>query len=251
MESYQLEIQDGVAIIRLANGKSNTINAQLITDLSARLDHLNLDREVNALVLASADPKFFSIGFDIPNLFDLSKAGFLDYYQKFNQFCLQLYTSPKPTVAAITGHAIAGGCILTLCCDYRIIRDSRALMGLNEIKLGVPVPYAAGQILGQIVGARIGRDIVESGEFSSPEESLEMGLVDQVLSLEEVLPAAVNKAASLAADSPDAYALIKANRVEAVAAQIRKRLPEKERVFVERWYAPETREKLRDAMEKF
>lgn len=77
---------------------------------------------------------------------------------------LALYTLPKPVVAAITGHAIAGGCILALCCDYRFISEGRKLMGLNEVKLGVPVPYLADRVLHALVGTRYAREIIESGE---------------------------------------------------------------------------------------
>ena len=99
----------------------------------------------------------------------------------------KLFTFPKPTAAAISGHAIAGGCILTLCCDYRYIAEGRKLMGLNEIKLGVPVPYVADCILRSLVGFRHAREIMESGDFYQPETSFQKGLVDAVLPLENVL----------------------------------------------------------------
>ena len=105
----------------------------------------------------------------------------------FNQVCMELYTMPKPTVAAVTGHAIAGGCILALCCDYRFAAEGRKLMGLNEIRLGVPVPYLADCVLRQIVGARNAREIMETGEFYLPEQSLQIGMIDRVLPLEKVV----------------------------------------------------------------
>jgi enoyl-CoA hydratase/carnithine racemase len=158
---------------------------------------------------------------------------------------------PKPTVAAIAGHAIAGGCILALCCDYRVIGDGRKLMGLNEIKLGVPVPYVADRILRDLVGGRHARQVVESGDFYRPEEALSLGLVDQVCPAEQVLSQAIDRASQLGSSSPEAFAMIKRNRVERLEAEILARLEDKEGLFVERWYSEEARARLREAMEKF
>jgi len=162
-----------------------------------------------------------------------------------------LYRWPKPTVAAIPGHATAGGCILALCCDYRFITEGRKLMGLNEIKLGVPVPYPADCILRQVVGTENAREIMDTGEFYPPEKLLQMGMVDQVLPLDQVLPKAIEKARLEGALPDETFGLSKRSRVGKIEAQILERLAEQEQLFVERWYSDETRERLREAMKKF
>ena len=184
MDTISVEYHESVGIIRLARGIPNPINRQLIQECSAILHDWMKQNEVTGIVLTSENDKFFSIGFDIPHLFPLSKKEFAGFLSDFNQLCLDLFTFPKPTVAALTGHATAGGCILALCCDHRFIAEGRKLMGLNEIKLGVTVPYAADQILRSIVSPRAARDIVEQGEFYEPSQSCTMGLIDQVLPLE-------------------------------------------------------------------
>jgi enoyl-CoA hydratase/carnithine racemase len=247
----KVTVEDGVAVVRLDRGVINALNLQLIKELAETLQRVKLDSEVQGLVLGSANDKFFSIGFDIPQLFELPRDDFGRFYQAINRLFLDLYTLPKPTVAAITGHAIAGGCILALCCDYRFIAEGRKLMGLNEIKLGVPVPYPADCILRHLVGWRFARDVMESGEFFESEKLLRMGMVDQILPLEQVLPSSIEKSRALGALSPAAFAMIKRNRVEAVAAQILAHLEDKERLFVERWYSDEVRERLKEAMAKF
>jgi enoyl-CoA hydratase/carnithine racemase len=251
MELIHRQYHDGVTLLQLNRAVTNALNLQLVRELSENLKRARDDPKVRGLVLGSTNDKFFSIGFDIPELFELAKDDFVPFFQTFNRLCLDLYTWPKPTIAAITGHAIAGGCILALCCDYRLIAQGRKLMGLNEIQLGVPVPYVADRILEQLVGAQNAREITYTGKFYSPEALLPMGMIDQVLPLEQVLQQAIEKAKSLGALPPDAFAMIKRNRTEIVEAQIQERLTEKEQYFIECWYASQARERLREAIKKF
>ena len=246
-----VECHDTVAVVRLARDVTNALNLRFVQTLSQTLEHLKNALDTRSLVLASTNDKFFSIGFDIPHLFELSEDEFRVYYQAYNRVCLDLYTLPKPTVAAITGHAIAGACILALCCDYRLIAEGRKLMGLNEVKLGVPVPFPGDRILFHLVGTRHAREIMEMGEFYPSEELLQMGVVDQVLSLEQVVPTAIEKAAALGALPQEPFAMIKRNRVGPVESEILAQLEAKEQAFVDLWYADETRERLKEAMEKY
>jgi enoyl-CoA hydratase/carnithine racemase len=240
-----------IATIKLNRGVTNALNLEMVQDLAKVLENLRINSDVRALVLGSSNEKFFSIGFDIPNLFELSQNDFSEFYKAFNQACMALYTLPKPTVACLTGHAIAGGCILALCCDYRVIGEGRKLMGLNEIKLGVPVPYLADCILQSIVGKRTARDVVEYGEFFESEVSLKKGLVDEVVPQSEVMTRAMEKAEVLSLMPPAAYQGIKKNRVEDVETRIRSKWEAQQRDFVELWYSEDARKRLREAMEKF
>jgi enoyl-CoA hydratase/carnithine racemase len=251
MKMIRIEHHGEVAIVRLDRDVTNAIDLRIVEELSETLEGVRRDPGVHGLVLGSSNEKFFSIGFDIPQLFGLAREDFKSFYQKFNRACMDLYTLPKPTIAAITGHAIAGGCILALCCDYRFIAEGRKLMGLNEIRLGVPVPYLADCILRHVVGVRCAREITDTGEFYQPEESLQMGMVDQALPLEQVFPKSIEKARLLGALPQEPFAMIKRNRVEMVEAEILTRLEEREQFFIECWYSDETRARLREAMERF
>ncbi len=251
MGMIDTEQREQVAVVKLDRSVTNALNLQLLNELTAALQNVQDDGDVHSLVLGSSNEKFFSIGFDIPALFELTREDFTVFYRAFNRFCIDLYAFPKPAIAAIPGHAIAGGCILPLCCDYRFIAQGRKLMGLNEVKLGVPIPYPADRILREIVGARVAREVVEVGEFYPSEDLLQMGLVDQVVPLEQVMTKSIEKAAALGALPQPAFAKIKQNRTEMVRAQILERLEEKERSFIECWYSGETRERLKQAMEQF
>ena len=247
----RIEYHNKVAIVKLDRNVTNALNLEFVNELTETLKKVKHNSDVYSLVLSSSNEKFFSIGFDIPQLFELSRNDFRVFYQAFNRLCMNLYTFPKLIIAAITGHAVAGGCILALCCDYRFIADGRKKMGLNEIKLGVPVPYPVDCILRQIVGFRNAREIMDTGEFYESEKLLQMGMVDLILSLDQLLLKSIERAKLLGALSQDAFAMIKRNRVEMVEAQVLTKLKEKEEFFLECWYSAETRKRLKEAMAKF
>jgi enoyl-CoA hydratase/carnithine racemase len=240
-----------VAVVKLDRNTTNALNLELVDELADILQRVKHNSDAYSLVLSSSHEKFFSIGFDIPQLIGISKDDFAIFYRTFNRTCIDLYTFPKPTIAAVTGHAVAGGCILALCCDYRIIAEGKKKMGLNEIKLGVPVPYPADCILRQIVGFRNAREIMDTGEFYQPEKLLQMGVVDQVLPQEHVLTQSIEKARLLSAMPQHAFDMIKRNRVEMIKLEVLSKLQEKEQFFLECWYSDETRKRLREAMAKF
>lgn len=243
--------RESVALVELNRDTTNALSPELVGELAETIEKAESEPGVRALVLSSANDKFFSIGWDLPRLYDLPEESFRRFYELFNRTCMALYTLPKPTVAGLRGHAVAGGCILALCCDYRIMAPGHKLMGLNEIKLGVPVPYAADCILQSIVGPRTARDVVESGDFYEAEASLAKGLLDEVVPQDEVTARAVERARVLGAMPPEAYAGIKANRVEAVEARVAAALEKKQREFIAMWYTEEPRKRLREAMKKF
>jgi len=251
MKLIRTEYRDKVAILKLNRGITNALNLKLVNQLAENLQKVKDDSDVHSLVLGSSNEKFFSIGFDIPELFELTRKDFEVFYRAFNRVCMDLHTLTKPTIAAITGHAIAGGCILALCCDYRFIAEGRKLMGLNEIKLGIPVPYPGDCILRQLAGTRNAREIMDTGEFYHPKESLQKGMIDQVLSLKRVLSKSIEKAKMLGALPHEAFGMIKRNRVEMVQAQVLAHLAEKEQHFIECWFSGEARVRLKEAIKKF
>jgi enoyl-CoA hydratase/carnithine racemase len=251
MVKAEIERHGNVAVLRLNNGVTNPIDLDFVNLISDVLLDVKKDEKVTSLVLASGNDKFFSIGFNIPELYDLERKDFGTFYRAFNKLSLDIYTFPKPTIAALTGHAIAGGCVLAICCDHRIIADGRKLMGVNEVKLGVPVPYPAYVMLEQLVGPRNAYKISSTGDFFEPEKALELGMVDNVLPVNEVMKAALEKVGSLGAMPRNAFEVIKQNSVEDVSAKITEREDEMERKFIDCWYSDGTRALLKEAMKKF
>jgi enoyl-CoA hydratase/carnithine racemase len=251
MELILTKYDDNIAILTLNRGVTNPWNLELVNTLREILHQIRDNPKVGGIVLTSPNHKFFSIGFDIPELFPLPKDDFKLFYTSFNQLCLDLFTFPKPVIAAITGHAVAAGCIITMCCDYRFIAEGRKLMGVNEIKIGVPIPYPASCIMQALVGFRTNRDLNDFGEYYPAEELQKMGLVDKVLPLEKVLPESIAHIKKIASFPSYAFSMIKHNRTEVIAERIRAHLTEQDEYFIDCWYSEETRMLLQEAMKKF
>jgi Delta3-Delta2-enoyl-CoA isomerase len=251
MEMVSVKHHGRVALIKLNHGVANALSPKFVHELGAVLRRVREDVTVNGLVLTGSNEKFFSIGFDIPELFEMNKDDFRGFYRVFNQTCLDLFTLPKPTVAAITGHAIAGGCILALCCDYRFIAQGHKLMGLNEIKLGLPVPYLPDRLLNSLIGVRRAREMMDSGEFFPVEKAYEIGIADKVLPIGDVVKAAIGHVDTLGSLPKAGFEMIKQNRVELVVEAVKARQDQKEAAFIDSWYSEEARERLKEAIKKF
>jgi 3,2-trans-enoyl-CoA isomerase len=251
MEIIGLEQQDGVALVQLDRGVTNAINQPVLDELGKALQELKDDPGVRGLVLTSSNNKFFSIGFDLPELYPLPQQEFGAFFRAFNLLCLDLYVFPKPAIAAITGHATAGGCILALCTDYRFIAEGRRLIGVNESTLGVPITHLATCLLRHLVGERQAREAVSSGALYPPEEASQIGMVDGVYSPAKVVSAAIQKARELGEMPGDAFAANKRLWVRTIESQVRSYLEEEIKLFLEQWYSPAARQLLKDALGKF
>ena len=248
METVLLERQENIAILRLNNGVTNAIGPQLADDISATVNECR--NTCKGLILTGGS-KFFSIGFDLPALLLLDRNEVADFYHRFNLAALDLLTLSVPTVCAISGHAIAGGTILALTCDYRFAALEKNLLGLNEIKLGVPVPHLADLMLRLIVAERAATEIVYQGEFMPAANARHIGLVDEICKPDTLGARALEKVLELAALPASAFAQIKDSRVSEIRSKFEKNHQEKTIGFLDCWFNPAVRGLLAEAAKKF
>jgi enoyl-CoA hydratase/carnithine racemase len=248
MPNVILEPRGEVALVRLAGGVTNAIGYELATDLANALSEVKSG--FKGLVLAGGE-KFFSIGLNLPELLELDRKGMADFWNLFDDTVLGLYTLPLPTACALTGHAPAGGAILALACDFRFAAAGPKRIGLNEIRIGVPVPYLADRMLRHVVGHRVANELGYEGKLIEFEAAKAVGLIDEVLPGEEVEPAAVARIHELAARTPAAFALTKQHRTREIAEQFQAIRSELNRAFMACWFAPDTQTLLKQAAEKF
>ncbi|MFW6114705.1 MAG: enoyl-CoA hydratase/isomerase family protein [Thermodesulfobacteriota bacterium] len=248
MRYIAIESREDVAVIRLNNKVTNALSPGLVGELSSALTQVK--NEFLGIILAGG-AKFFSIGFDLPSLLELDRKGMTRFFYEFNQAAFSLFTMPLPTGCAMAGHAIAGGNILALTCDYRFAASGEKLIGLNEVRLGVPVPYLADLMLRQIVSDRAATEIIYHGQFITVSEAEKIGLVDNVVPQEKLEDYAAEKIAELAALPREAFIAIKANRVDAIRLQYEKNYMLKHETFLDCWFSKPTQALLSEAARKF
>ncbi|MDM8523880.1 enoyl-CoA hydratase/isomerase family protein [Desulfococcaceae bacterium HSG8] len=248
MATVLSEIQKDIAVLTLNNGTTNSINPGLVRDLSETLDEIR--NEAKGIVLCGG-AKFFSIGLDLPSLIKCDRAEMSDFWYEFNHLILDLYTVSLPTVCALSGHAVAGGNILALTCDYRFAGTDTKKIGLNEIKLGVPVPYLADMLLRQIISERSATEMLYSGDFMSFSEAKKIGLIDDIYSTEAVIRKARKKAAGLSEFQTHAFSAIKSCRTEEIRDKYEKNFKSKNEIFLDCWFSESTQRILKDASQKF
>jgi enoyl-CoA hydratase/carnithine racemase len=188
-EFVNLTVTDGVGTIRLDRPKMNALNVQVQEEIRAVALQATDDDSVRAVVIWGGE-RVFAAGADIKEMADMSYADMVRRSGPLQSSLSAVAAIPKPTVAAITGYALGGGCELALCADYRIAADD-AKLGQPEILLGV-IPGAGGtQRLSRLVGPSKAKDLIYTGRFVDAAEALQIGLVNKVVPAAEVYDAAV------------------------------------------------------------
>lgn len=169
--------------IRLARPPVNALNPELLAALATAFGPAQL-HGVEGVVL-SGGPKVFSGGLDVPHLLSLDRAGLTAAWSGFFATARAIAHCPVPVVAAIGGHSPAGGCVLALCCDYRVMARSAdparpCLIGLNEVQVGLVAPEGIQRLMRRVVGPHRAGVLLAGGQLVSAERALEIGLVDEL-----------------------------------------------------------------------
>jgi len=175
-----------VTELRLARAPVNALNPQLCDDLRNALASA-LANGAQGIVL-SGGPKVFSAGLDVPFLLGLGddQAALLQAWTAFFDAARALLDSPVPVVAAMAGHAPAGGCVLALCCDYRIMAEGPFRIGLNETQVGLVAPEGIQALMARVVGPHRAERLLVAGMMVEAAEALRIGLVDELTGIDDV-----------------------------------------------------------------
>ena len=235
--------EKGIATVTLQRGKVNALNEPMVEEIFDSFGNLETDTEVKSIIFTGAG-KFFSFGFDVPEFMKYSKKDFISFMEKFTNLYTYLFQFPKPIVAALNGHTIAGGCMLATACDFRIMATGKGKISLNEITFGAPVFAGSAEMLRFCVGSRNAQSILYSGAMYSAEEAFGLGLVDQVSSKDALLDDAAKVAQELAEKDSSAFTIIKKLLRKAVAEEMVKHEKDYILEFADIWYSENTWEKL-------
>ncbi len=244
MEFVQLSVDDGVAKVAINRPKVNAINEQLVSELRDVFRELALDTQVKAVILTGRG-SFFSFGFDIPGFMDYPKEAFHRFIMSFSDLVQRIFVFPKPVIAALNGHTVAGGCVLAIACDRRVMVGGKAKIALNELTLGASVFTSIAEILKYTVGPRKAELLLYTGKMNSAEDALTLGLVDKVVSGEDIDEAAVSAAHELSGWDVYAFGSVKRLLRKEVLDRIENHEKGSVSDFVDIWYSENTWEKLK------
>jgi enoyl-CoA hydratase len=226
--------QAGVAVLRMADGKVNAMSIEFCEALTARFEATSTAR---AVVLTGGG-RIFSAGVDLKRLLD----GGVPYIRRFlpalSRMLTAVFSCPRPVVAAINGHAIAGGAVLACCADRRIMARGAGRIGVTELLVGLPFPSLAFEAVRATVSARYLPEVVYSGATYEPEAALERGWIDEIAEPSELLGDAVAVAQQLAALSPAAFSHTKAQLRQPVAEHYARSGRATDKTAADIWCAP-------------
>jgi enoyl-CoA hydratase/carnithine racemase len=242
----------GVLELRLARPPVNALDPGFVEALHEALAHAYASaaqQRVGALVI-SGRPGMFSAGLDVPALLALDRAGMARFWQRFFGLMRQVAESPLPIAAAFTGHSPAGGTVLGLFCDARFAADGEYKIGLNEVQVGLCVPPVVLAAFERVVGPRNAAFHAVQGTLMSPQNAFEIGLVDEVLHLDAVVPRAIAWAEALAKLPPNAVARTRAFVRQPLIDAVRALEASTNEQMTEVWFSTEAQGALRAMVER-
>ncbi len=201
MAFIQYEVQGNVAVLTIDRPKAlNALNSAVLEELDAAISAIDLDA-VRALVITGSGDKSFVAGADIGEMSTLTKAEGEAFGKKGNDVFRKIETLPIPVIAAVNGFALGGGNELAMSCDIRICSDN-AVFGQPEVGLGITPGFGGTQRLARLVSPGMAKQLIYSGRNIKADEAKRIGLVNEIYTQEELLPAALKLAATIAKNAP-------------------------------------------------
>ena len=237
---------DGIVTLRLNYGKAAALDLELIDAAALAINEL-AESDARAVIFTGTG-SIFSAGVDLFRIVD----GGPDYVSRFfpalARFILDIFAFPKPFVVAANGHAIAGGCIFTLCGDYRLMPTGNARIGIPELLVGVPFPASVLEVIRFAVPPQHLQMLMYTGRTVTPDEALRLGIIDEVA---DDLPARADAVArQLAALPYEAFALAKRQLRDRAISHAKHYAHELDGEALEMWSAPETHARIREYLAK-
>jgi enoyl-CoA hydratase len=214
--SYVTSQQEGAILTLTLNRPEalNALNAQVLDDLDRALNAVDLNA-VRCIIVTGAGEKAFAAGADIAAMANMQPEEAATFSRRGNEVFRRIETFPLPTIAAVNGYALGGGCELAMACDIRLCGEN-AVFGQPEVTLGITPGFGGTQRLMRLVGMGKAKELIFSARNVKAPEALEMGLVNGVYPAEELLPAAKKLAARIAKNAPIAVRACKAAMNEGI-----------------------------------
>lgn len=190
MQYIQIEKKSGLVTAHINRGKVNALNHGLVTEIRTLFKGLQEEDETKGVVLAGK-PGYFSAGLDLIELYEYDESEIKSFFTDFGWMHIELVRFMKPFVCAITGHSPAGGTVIAVAADQRIMcEEDRYKIGLNEVSLNIQITNNLISAYNFWLGRRQSYQNIMAGKLLTPTEALQQGLINQKVPMEEVIPIA-------------------------------------------------------------
>ncbi len=244
MSSVGWTTNDGLATLRMEREHGNAIDATLTRDLLAAIHETAQDPEVRG-VLWTSGGKLFCPGLDLIDLVERDRGYLAAFLRDFHACLLALYTYPKPLVTALSGHALAGGCILALSADWRVLQRG-AVVGLNEIRAGLPLPFYVAEILRASVPPNRLEEVALLGRNYSNDDAIATGLVHEVHEPTGFEAYCLARLEGFASRDLGAFARTKQYLRAATVERIHAQNATRDEEFLDGWFSTSARRRIRE-----
>lgn len=247
-EQLVKQIEHGdVRELRMNRPPVNALSGELLGEVRAAMERAT--KEGAKGIVLSGSPGRFSAGFDLPLLLGLERKEIAKTWQELYGLLRTIAVSPIPTVAAMTGHAIAGGTVIAMFCDRRVMAAGDYKLGLNEVQVGIHLPPVVLACLRRLVGPRVAEYLAVTGPLLSPQQALQFGLVDELDEPDFVVSRAVEWCQGVVALPEAAMSTRRDARADLVALFEDTSEPEQDS-FTASWFSPSTQKHVRAVAER-
>lgn len=236
----RIELKHHYALVTLDRGRANPINLDMLDELHICFNEITDDPEVKGVILTGKED-YFSVGVDVMEVFDYDHDMTEKFWSSLIQIMVKLAKFPKPLIAAISGHAPAGGCVLAIPADYRLMVAGDYTIGLNEIPLGIIVPENFFHMYAFWIEKHKAYQYLLEGKLLSVDEALKCGLVDQKCSSDELLFLAEQKLAHYLALIPEVFQTSKLNFRRELIRSMQIDWDRTLATFMDQWWSQPTR----------
>jgi enoyl-CoA hydratase len=249
VSSIQIEQVGQIAVLKISRPPANAIDIVLANELAGMFEAIQTEDKLAALVV-TGDGSCFSAGLDLKAVPTYDRDQQQTMVTNVNRLFGGLYGLAVPTIAAVNGHAIAGGTILALACDYRIGADQDYKIGLAEARVGVPFPVAAMGIVQAELDHSVARTMVLTARNLNPRAALASGVLDELQPPDKLLPRALEVAEEMASLPHAIYGRIKREMRATVLAKIEDAIIRRKEPMLESWLSSETRSASAQALKR-
>ncbi len=244
MNTIKVNIKDKIAVLQLDRGRANAINAEMVSELAQMVQNIEKDDNIAGLIITGKEG-FFSAGLDLIELYNYDEANIRKFWEDFLDLVKIMVAFRKPMISAISGHSPAGGCVLALCSDYRVMVEGKYIIGLNEVPVGIIVPQSIFHLYSFWLGNANAYRYLLEGKLMRTDEALAAGLIDELVKPESILHSAERKIQKYIQMDSTTWQQSKVNLRAELLAKVSTDQSEILEIMLKQWWSPSTRSILK------